>query len=171
MLSPWIATNVNIRFDEQWNSEYNIEQLSKYHNNYFTCPSVRPKEQRSTYVAVSGPGTVWTEVNEGRLKEPYINCPEMIIIIETTEPKNYWAEPGDDASPEDVIRLFEADPGLKTNSKQSIFSKGHWPKHFIRADGSCGNFGEIKDVDELRRLLIVPDELLIKEQDQSSVDE
>lgn len=163
MLSPWIATNIHANLNEPWNSECNLEQLSRYSSNrYFTCALNYPKEKRASYVAITGPGTVWTEVNNGRLKNPYELCPEKIIIIETTEPKNFWAEPGDDVLPDEVVRLFEADPGLVKNSRKTFFTRGHWPKHFVRADGSVGTFDQIKDVEKLRSLLIVPDDLLEK---------
>ncbi len=149
-----------LKLDEPWNSAYNypLMQGNKEQERFFTCPCDYPHEKRVSYVAVTGPGTVWTEANAGRLKNPHENYPHHIIIIETSEPKNHWAEPGDDVSPEEVIRLFQADPGLKRNSRQSIFTKGHWPKRFVRADGSVGDFGQLKDVDELRKLLVVPEQ-------------
>ncbi len=161
MLEPNITPEIKIKREEPWNSAYNMEHLEEYQNDHhFTCPCDYPHEKKASYVAVTGPGTIWTETNVGRLKNPHENCPNHIIIIETSEPKNHWAEPGDDVSPDDVVRLFLADPGLKRNSRQSIFTRGHWPKHFVRADGSVGDFGQIKDVDELRKLLVVPEDNL-----------
>lgn len=155
----------SIKTNEFWNSEYNTTYIKQHSldGSYFTCPSCSKKH--ASYVAVTGPGTLWTETNRGRVKDPY-KYGDMILIIETTEPKNYWAEPGDDASPEDVIRMFQADPGLVKNSKQSMFSTEHWPKYFITLNNRCCSFAEIKDVEELKRRLVIPEEELLPLQDE-----
>lgn len=146
-----------IDFASPWNSEYNLAQLSNYNlNKYFTCPFMGPSEERASYVAVTGPGTVWTEASNGKLKHPEKYYPDMILAFETSEPKNKWMEPGDDATPSDVIRLFLSDPGLVKCTKQSFFKKGHCPKYYIRVDGSTGKFDQINSLQELKNLLIVP---------------
>ena len=146
------------RLDEPWDSEYNLSLLKKKTaSHYFFCHADSQKE-KSCYVAVKGPGTVWTEMENGNLPGSFGNYGEMILIIETPFPTNHWAQPGDDITPEEVIRLFEADPGLVKNSKQGWWDVSHWPKNFVRADGSTGSFNEIKDVEELRKRLIISPE-------------
>ena len=180
----------NNRFhrDEPWNSERNLQAIEQSHvDSMFICPCCRSKDKRATYVAVTGPGTAWTEISNGNVKYPRETCRDMILFIETTEPKNHWAEPGDDVSPEEVIRLFQADPGLVKNSKQlfifqgpyhssryikdsphAYFCKeGHWPKFFATVGGSCDLFSEIKSVEELRKRLYVPEEFLINKPEPS----
>ena len=143
--------------DKSWNSEHNFPLTETIHKKeYFTCTCEREgREMRATYVAVTGPGTVWTGLRNGTIKYNY-EIGNMILVIETSEPKNHWAEPGDDVSPEEVIRLFEADPGLvKNSSKKSLSPYSHWPKHFVRLNGTVGRFDAFPDVDSLRKALIV----------------
>lgn len=148
------------RLTEPWNSEYNLPLFKeKPYPNYFFCPGDEQREKAS-YVAVTGPGTVWTELQNDNLLKYTWDYSEMIFIIETPFPKNFWAEPGDDVTPEDVIRLFEADPGLVKNSKQKWWDFSHWPKNYVSFDGVAKNFDEIKDVEELRKMLILPPEAL-----------
>ena len=146
------------RLTEPWNSEYNLPLVKEHpYLHYFFCPGDRQQE-KSSYVAVKGPGTVWTEMENGNLPDGFYGFGDMILIIETTEPKNHWAQPGDDVTPEEVIRLFEADPGLVKNSKQKWWNFSHWPKNYVTAIGETGSFNEIKDVEELRKRLIVSPE-------------
>ena len=161
--------------DEPWNSDHNFQVVVQSNNDRsFVCPCRIHKDKRATYVAVTGPGTAWTEISNGNVKHPKETCRDMILFIETNEPKNHWAEPGDDVSPDEVIRLFQADPGLVKNSKswsivrgkhdsEPVFfcTEGHWPKFFATVGGGYGLFSEIKSVEELRKRLIVPDEFLI----------
>ena len=173
--------------NEPWNSEYNLPLVEKLPINdqnipaqyrlefsrrlpsHFFCRadyghSVHsypdPTVMLSPYVAVTGLGTVWTAMREGILTKDTPNRAEfrdMILFIETSEPKNHWAEPGDDVSPDEVIRLFEADPGLVKNSGRPFPKRySHWPKHFVRFDGSVGSFSEFEDVEALRRALVHP---------------
>jgi len=155
--------------NEPWNSEHNLPLVEKIQKNHlepfhhFFCPGDHGVRRdglavaRSPYVAVTGPGTVWTELRNGTIKDiPWWGISDMILIIETSEPTNHWAEPGDDVSPEEVIRLFEADPGLvKNSSRESASRYAHWPKHFVTLGGRVGHFGEFPDVDALRKALII----------------
>lgn len=146
-----------LNFYEPWNSERNLPLLENVRRlEYFTCPcEMEGGEKQATYVAVTGPGSVWTELHNGTIEYNY-EVGNMILVIETTEPKNHWAEPGDNISPESVIRLFESDPGLvKNSSKKSVSSYSHWPKHFVRLNGTTGRFDEFPDVDALKQALII----------------
>jgi len=176
----WQCPDQKFHKDEPWNSEYNLQSIELSNmDELFICPCRRSKDKRATYVAVTGPGTAWTEISKGNVKNPKKTCRNMILFIETSEPKNHWAEPGDDISPEEVIRLFQADPGLVKNSKPwfkikgKYFStpvyfchEGHWPKFFATVGGGYKLFSEIKSVEELRKRLYVPEEYLINKPEQ-----
>ena len=156
---PYIG--LDFRKDEIWNSEHNLPLVKRIDTDkHHICPGSSSKDNLATYVAVTGPGTVWTEYNNGRLKKPRSYYSEMIIAIETTESKCRWAEPGDDVSPEDVIRLFQADPGLVKNSKFWPIIKCHWPKYYISTDGGVHQFSEIKNIEELKRRLILSSDII-----------
>ena len=141
---------------EPWNSKRNsplVEQTRV--TQYFTCPGDRDVETRASYVAVSGPGTVWTELRNGKIKK-FGELSDKILFIETPEPKNHWAKPGDDVSPEEVIRLYKADPGLVKNSRKTAPSRySHWPKHYVTLIGYIGSFDEFPDADALRKALVI----------------
>ena len=151
--------------NEDWNSDSNlalIQSSSRSLRSTLTCPCSDSCDDKSTYVALVGEGTLWNEINNGHLESMEPHHKQMIIIIETTEPTRHWAEPGDDVTPEEVIRLFEADPGLVKNSKAWPWTKGHWPKHYVTADHVVHSFDGIKSVEELKKLLILPDDVLKK---------
>ena len=158
---PYHSKN-QFRFDEPWNSEYNFPLLKETDvARHFTCPCEYPKDKRASYVAVKGPGTFWTEMQNGNLPGEFYDYKDTIIIIETSEPKNFWAEPGDDVSPEDVVRLYNTDPGLVKNSQNSSESGySHWPKHFVTAIGDVKGFDTIKNVEELKKRLVISQEMI-----------
>jgi len=164
--------------NEPWNSERNLRLIEKIQTRYpalfrhFYCPSDQGYRDghldvsRCPYVAVTGPGTVWTAMREGILLPRNTNFQDiqfrwefsdMILFIETSEPKNHWAEPGDDVSPEEVMRLFEADPGLVKNTGRPFPSRySHWPKHYVTFFGEVKRFDEFEDADALRKALVNP---------------
>ena len=162
----WIARDDHYgdpRFilSEPWNSEHNLSLFKKTDvARNFSCPGDQ-RTDKASYVAVTGPGTVWTEMQNGNLPGEFYDYEEMILIIETSEPKNFWAQPGDDVTPEEVIRLFEADPGLVKNSNQKT-SYSHWPKNYVNAIGEAKNFDFIKSVKELQDRLTVSSEQIEK---------
>lgn len=146
-------------FAKPWNFPENLKLAESLNVEEMFSTSYGQNKNLANFVAVKGPGTLWTETLNGRVKDPRKHS-EMIIVIETIEPKNFWSKPGDDVSPDDVIRMFEADPGLAKNSKASIFSR--WiPKFFACFNNECYSFDKIKDVEELKRLLIIPEEELL----------
>ena len=147
-----------IQYQHPWDSNHNagiLKCLSKQYNSYFSSRKQDQKSGLASYVAVKGKGTVWTETNLGNILEPIKSHPDMIVAIELPYSKNFWAEPGDDITPEEVIELFQKDGGLVYCSKQSIFSRDHWPKYFLTLNGQVHSFGSIKSVEELEKLLII----------------
>jgi len=145
------------RYDEPWNSEYNtavIHQIEKgkgYYDN-FICNFLKGSNTNAAFVALTGEGTAWTEINEGRKRHD--ECKDMILILETPNPKNHWAEPGDDVTPEEVIEFFTA----YKNRKKNFFSpKKHFPNRFYTAGNGLGSFDDIENVEELKRRLVIQD--------------
>jgi len=160
--APYVHTN-RFCFSEPWNSEYNFPLFKKTDiARVFSCPCEQQTEKAS-YVAVTGSGTFWTEMQYGNLPGQFSDYKEMIFIIETSEPKNFWAQPGDDITPDEVIRLFKSDPGLVKNSKQhSKKDYTHWPKHYVTVIGEVKKFDSIKNTNELWSLLIISPEQIEK---------
>jgi hypothetical protein len=148
-----------VRKREPWNSDYNIQVLQNYFwRKSFTCPGDLPGEKNASYVRVTGAGTVWTELQNGTIHYNR-ELENMILFIETSEPQRPWTAPGDDITPEEVIRFFNANPGLVKNDQRKLFSSQHWPKHFMTLGGKSCSFDTIKNDDELKKRLIIPTEL------------
>ena len=146
-----------IQYDYAWDSDQNakaLESATKYIGRHFSIKKSDREKGLSVFVAVKGKGTIWTETNLGNISDPY-KYPNMIMVIELPQSKNFWAEPGDDITPDQVIQLFQEDGGLVKNSKQPIFSTDNWPKFYLTVYGEIRKFSEIKNVEELRKLLII----------------
>jgi len=143
----------DIRLDESWQSEHNwpiIQRLTTHFDYQFACPFTYPKDNRAAFVTLIGEGTAWNEINAGR-KTPK-ECKDMILILEIPNPKNHWAEPGDDVTPKEVIELFTA---YKNRKKTFFPPKKHFPNRFYTAWNRLGSFDEIETVEELKRRLVI----------------
>ena len=141
----------DLRLDESWQSKHNwpiIQNLEM--DKSFACAFTYPQEKLAAFVALTGEGTAWNEIHEGR-KTPQ-ECGDMILIIEIPNPKNHWAEPGDDVTPEEVIKIFTA----YKNRKQTFFPpRKHFPNRFYTAWERAGSFDDIENIEELKRRLVI----------------
>lgn len=136
-------------FDPQQNFASESDKLYYIHdfpswNSLFTC-QFKGKTDLSSFVAVKGKGTLWT------LREHNVNVPDevtkqMIILLETPFPSKKWYEPGDDISPEEVIRLYIAykDGTLSIRNKSIYYATLN----------TVGNFDEIPNIEELKKKLV-----------------
>jgi hypothetical protein len=139
------------RLEEPWNSPNNFPLRNHECGNIFLCPSVKNSANigKTSYLAVTGPGSVWTETCAGNIRNPEKEFPDKIIIIEVPESDIFWTEPKD-ISIDDVVTLFKAKNGLK----DSRHSGG---LNYISADGKSKSFSQISNVEELIKLLKISD--------------
>lgn len=143
----------DIRFNEPWNSPHNlpiVKSLDEKVEQSFACPFLYPKDNRAAFVAVTGEGTAWNEISNGNLTPE--ECKEMIVLIETQTPKNHWAEPGDDMTPEEVIKMYT---DYKAARKNFLPPSRHPAKRFLTVGCKSETFDDINDVEDLKKRLVV----------------
>lgn len=142
-----------IDFNEPWDSPHNLPILKKLDEKVegsFACRFLYPNDKRAAFVAVTGEGTSWSEISKGNLTPE--DCKEMIVFIETPTPRNHWAQPGDDASPEEVIRMYAA---YQATEKTLLPPSRHPAKRFVTVGCKSGTFDDIKNVEELKKRLVI----------------
>ncbi len=134
------------RFDEPWNSPTN-SQLAAIDLYFFRCPSdpnSRPAE--TSYLAVVGPGTVWS-VDEPIGLDDIEDNTQTILLVEVAGSGISWMEPRD-LSLQDALRGINAEPG-------PCISSGHPGRAVVVfADGHVQTVDESLTIDELREWLI-----------------
>lgn len=138
------------RKDEPWNSVKNLALLKDDDRAYlYVCDGARSAARMgmTDYLAVIGPGTVWTETCAGHLEDPEKQAPEKILVVEVPHSDVPWTKPTD-LSVEDVVGLYRAKPGLKD-------SRHKHGLHYVTASGHVGSFGDIKSEEGLLRLLLL----------------
>ena len=166
---PYFAPNdyKKIRLDEPWNSVHNlpvVKIIDPRVEESMACPFLFWHNKHAAYVAVTGEGTAWTEINKGTVTLE--ECEDMILLIETENPRNHWAEPGDDMSPEEVIAIFEA----YKKRKETYFPPARHPAKCLGTAGRRAmSFDDFKDVEELKKHLIIsPRDPLQKNRNEES---
>jgi prepilin-type processing-associated H-X9-DG protein len=130
------------RFDEPWNGPANAE-LARIDLPFMRCPSdpsSRPAE--TSYVAVVGPGTVWS-VDEPIGLDDIENTTDTILLVEVAGSGIPWMEPRD-LSLQDALRGINAQPG------PSISSSHPGRVVVLFADGYVQTVHESLTIDELR---------------------
>lgn len=118
--------------------------IKKYSYPSLLC-SHTPESDISPFVAIKGPGTLWSSIDNG-IPIPDSIQSKMIIMLETPFPTKKWYEPGDDLSPNDVIKLYE-------NYKSSKLKLIHGSIYYATFAGT-GSFDDIKNAEELKERLI-----------------
>ena len=132
---------------EAWNSPRNEQFIPTLYGKIFSCPSDSAGRitGRTSYLAVVGKGTVWSEVRLGHIRNPDKEVPQKIIVIEVPHSGIYWIEPRD-ISVDEAIRLFRLENGLKNGPHRSGL-------HYLTADGTVHSFNDIASVEEFASLL------------------
>ncbi len=136
---------------QAWSSAQNEQFLRAPYGKSFWCPSDSGNEGSGTtsYLAVVGKGTVWSEVRLGHIRSPDKEVPQKIVVIEVPHSGVYWTEPRD-ISAVDATMLFRRENGLK-------HSRHRRGLHYLTADGSVHSFDEIGNVEEFASLIRVAD--------------
>ena len=138
------------RQGEPWNSAHNLALVDDtIVAGIFACPSDHHARSAhaASYLAVTGPGTVWSEVDSGHLKDPEKEARDKILVIEVPEGGVPWTQPKD-LSVEDVVKLFKATPGLTTTRH----ARG---LHYLTAGRDVESFGNLDGVGALLQRLKV----------------
>lgn len=82
-------------FDESWDGPNN-RRLHKHTPRYQQCPQDVPSfADETSYVAVCGSGTTWTNENVMKFSELSFMTSNRIVVIETQHAGIHWMEPRD----------------------------------------------------------------------------
>ncbi|NLS91227.1 MAG: DUF1559 domain-containing protein [Planctomycetaceae bacterium] len=135
--------SANMDFSKPWNDPANAPFLSQVGVGHFHCPSIgRDRTVNTThYVAVTGPGTYWTEV--GRIDE---DAPQEAILAIGWPPSDiHWAEPRD-VSPDEFVAWFQSE----SPPPRRVHPGG---LHYINGRGAVCTLPWDTEAGELRRML------------------
>ncbi len=133
--------------NERWDSPANAELIG-YDLPFFRCPSdSRSLPGQTSYLAVVGPGTVWS-TDEPVSLDDIADTSRTILLVEAAGSGISWLEPRD-LPLEDALREINAEPGPSISGGHSggvvvLFADGH--VEFLR---------ESIALVELRELLMV----------------
>jgi hypothetical protein len=137
------------RIGEPWNSPHNRQFVDHPNSESFWCPSdsSAARTGKTSYLAVVGKGSIWSEVRLGHIRDLKKEAPQKIVVIEVPDSGIHWTEPRD-ISVDEAIALFRSHNGLKnTRHRKGL--------HYLTADGTVHSFGEIGSVEEFADLLRV----------------
>jgi hypothetical protein len=82
-------------FTQPWNGPNN-QKLAEEIIDCFRCPSATTKDQtRTSYLAVTGPGTAWSNPRGKSLNRFTDGANQTILLVEVTDSDVHWAEPRD----------------------------------------------------------------------------
>lgn len=138
-----VAFFANMDLSKAWNDPVNKPFLSRLSDRAIQCPSMGRDGTVGTthYVAVTGPGTYWTEV--GRIDE---DAPqEAILAIEWPPSDIHWAEPRD-VSPDEFVAWFQS----TSPPPRRVHPGG---LHYINGRGVVCSLPWDIEAGELRRML------------------
>jgi hypothetical protein len=136
---------------QAWTSLHNEQFINAAYGAPFSCPSDSDARiaGRTSYLAVVGKGTVWSEVRLGHVRSPDREVPKKIVVIEVPHSGVYWTEPRD-ISVDEAIMLFRLENGLKNGRHRRGL-------HYLTAYGAVHSFDEIGSVEEFASLLRAAD--------------
>ncbi len=136
---------------EPWDGPHNIKLLEKMPRQ-FSCPARDQDAIRrpsfTSYVVVSGPGTMFPDAQSIRLDQITDGSPNTAMVAESSTVQIPWTKP------EDLdIRTMS----LRINDKQSpsISSRHVKGANVLYADGGCRFLNESITTDRLRSLLTI----------------
>ena len=158
-LNTLLATELRrYRLDEAWNSPANtaLRDNDPYFKMVFSCPSDSAGKDtgKTPYMAIVGKGSVWAEVRAGRIRNPYTEAPNKILLVEVPHSDVYWTEPRD-LTIEQAIALYRSENGFKgIRHPHGLY--------YLTAGGTYGSFDQIRNVEEFSRLLRAADEQTVR---------
>ncbi len=140
------------RSAEPWNSAHNLGVVEHNDNKrLFCCPSDASAARSgvSSYVAVVGEGSAWSELCSGDVRDVGIRTSQKIVVVEVPYPRYYWTEPRD-ISVGEAVAIFKSQNGFRNSRHKNGL-------HYLTADGRVHRFTEIDDVDEFVSMLTIAD--------------
>lgn len=95
-------------FDEPWNSAENRRLANLWIPN-FSCPALDDRNGNTTYLAVTGPGTVWSEHGGITLTDIADGPEQTVMLLEVPQRPVNWSEPRD-ITIDEAVELLSGQP-------------------------------------------------------------
>jgi prepilin-type processing-associated H-X9-DG protein len=138
------------RFDEPWNGPSN-RALSSAALSAFHCDADTGPTTNTSYVAITGPGTMWPDGQSLSLSEIPNGGKDTIMLVEITGSGIHWMEPRD-------LRIEEMALEINGAPGNSISSKHLNGAVVAYADGHVELLGPETAAASIRRGLLMVDE-------------
>ena len=115
-------------FSEPWNGPIN-GKLSKATPDFYRCPYDEGPATDTSYLAVTGPGTIWPDGKPTRFRDVVDGTSNTIMIVEVANSGIHWMEPRDLPIDEMDFRI-DGTPGKSVSSNHVqgaavLFTDGH----------------------------------------------
>jgi hypothetical protein len=143
------------RFDEPWDGPHNRE-LAAQMPAVFRCPADRGDATNTSYLVVTGEGTVFPGARCRRISDVVDGASNTILFVETTDSQITWMEPRD-------LTYEQALAGINPQEGTGISSRHGRFAIVANVDGSIWMLPESLSRDTLSKLLtcnggeVVPD--------------
>lgn len=149
-------------FDEPWNSPHN-QKLATEVPYVFRCRSTDSEESGSPltthYVAVAGPGTIWSASKGTCLKDVADGTSHTISLVEIASSDIHWMEPCDGThggTTANGVSVSDV-PSSHHYSERTYFFLREYPLvgNVLMADGSCRMLAHLPSPDDLAAMLTI----------------
>jgi hypothetical protein len=137
------------RFDEPWDGPHNRELASQM-PAVFRCPADRGDANSTSYLVVTGEGTVFPGTYCRRISDILDGTSNTILFVETTDSEINWMEPRE-------LTYEQALAGINPRAGTGISSRHGRFAIVATADGSIWMLPESVSRDTLRKLLLCND--------------
>jgi hypothetical protein len=141
------------RFDEPWDGPHNRELASQM-PAVFRCQTDRAGASHTSYLVVTGEGTVFPEKFCRRISDVLDGTSNTILFVETTDSDINWTEPRD-------LTYEQALAGINPRQGAGISSRHGNFAMVATVDGSIWALPENTSRDTLRKLLLCNDGKII----------
>jgi hypothetical protein len=132
-----------VKYDECWNSPHNKKNAAVF--QVYGCPSHSKQTEMTNYVAVVGPGTIWSISRPRKAKKENEN---KLILVELVSSDIPWMEPKD-ISLDDFLEILKKKP-------EGIYYNRY--VHGIQAIDVSGKIHIIdpaEDIEKIREMFLV----------------
>jgi hypothetical protein len=137
------------RFDEPWDGPHNRELASQM-PAVFRCPADRGDATRTSYLVVTGEGTVFPGARCRRISDVLDGPRNTILFVEASDSGIGWMEPRD-------LAYDQALRGINPQEGTGISSRHGRLAIVANVDGSIWTLPESLSRDTLRKLLLCND--------------